>query len=483
MNELVSTINAIVWSPPLVFLCLGTGLYFSIKTRFLQLRHIKEMWRLLFQGKVSDTGISPFQALSMTLAGRVGTGNIAGVATAITFGGPGALFWMWVVAFLGASSAFVESTLGQVYKENINGEYRGGPAFYIEKGLGMKRYAWVFAFVTIISCGLLLPGVQANAIAASMQTAFGLDTGVTAVALALLVGFIIFGGLKRIARFASAAVPFMAIAYVGVALVIILLNITQVPAMLWLIISSALGFNSAFGAILGLAIMWGVRRGVYSNEAGQGTAPHASSAASVSHPAKQGLVQAFSIYVDTLFVCTATGFMLLILGLYNVEAADGSALYTGIAGVGAGSGYVQQAMEMLMPGFGNIFVAVALFFFAFTTVLAYYYIAETNVSYINRYVARPWLSLVLKFSVIGAVVYGTLRTAELAWGLGDIGVGLMAWLNIAAILMLRKPAFDCLHDYEAQKALGVDPVFNPRALGIKDAEYWEKRLEAKESLE
>jgi AGCS family alanine or glycine:cation symporter len=483
MNELVSTINAFVWSPPLVFLCLGAGLYFSLKTRFLQLRHFKEMWRLIFQSKISEVGISPFQALSMTLAGRVGTGNIAGVATAITFGGPGALFWMWVVAFLGASSAFVESTLGQVYKEKINGEYRGGPAFYIEKGLGMKRYAWVFAFVTIISCGLLLPGVQANAIANSMQTAFGVDTTYTAAALALLVGFIIFGGLKRIARFASAAVPFMAIAYIGVALVIILLNITQVPAMLWLIISSALGFNSAFGAILGLAIMWGVRRGVYSNEAGQGTAPHASSAASVSHPAKQGLVQAFSIYVDTLFICTATGFMLLILGLYNVEAADGTAMYTGVAGVAAGQGYVQQAMETLMPGFGNIFVAVALFFFAFTTVLAYYYIAETNVSYINRYVARPWLSLVLKFAVIGAVVYGTLRTAELAWGLGDIGVGLMAWLNIAAILMLRKPAFDCLHDYEAQKALGVDPVFNPHALGIKDAEYWEKRLEAKESLE
>jgi len=260
MNELVSTINAFVWSPPLVFLCLGTGLYFSIKTRFLQLRHFKEMWRLIFQSKVSDSGISPFQALSMTLAGRVGTGNIAGVATAITFGGPGALFWMWVVAFLGASSAFVESTLGQVYKESINGEYRGGPAFYIEKGLGMKRYAWVFAFVTIFSCGLLLPGVQANAIADSMQTAFGLDTSVTAVALALLVGFIIFGGLRRIARFASAAVPFMAIAYVGVALVIVLLNITQVPAMLWLIITSALGFISAFGGIPGLAIMWGVRR-------------------------------------------------------------------------------------------------------------------------------------------------------------------------------------------------------------------------------
>ena len=483
MNEIVTAINAVVWSPALVFLCLGTGLYFSVRTRFLQLRHFREMIRLIFQGKVSETGISPFQALSMTLAGRVGTGNIAGVATAITFGGPGALFWMWVVAFLGASSAFVESTLGQVYKEKLNDEYRGGPAFYIEKGLGMKRYAWVFAFVTILSCGLLLPGVQANAIAGSLQTAFGLDTRITAAGLALLVAFIIFGGLTRIANFASAAVPFMAIAYIGVALFIILINIDRVPAMLWLILSSALGFNSAFGAILGLAIMWGVRRGVYSNEAGQGTAPHASSAASVSHPAKQGLVQAFSVYVDTLFICSATGFMLLILGLYNVEGPGGSALYTGVAGVGAGAGYVQQAMEMLMPGFGNIFVALALFFFAFTTVLAYYYIAETNVSYINRYVARPWLSLLLKFAVIGAVVYGTLRTAELAWGLGDIGVGLMAWLNIAAILLLRKPAFACLADYEAQKALGVDPVFNPHALGIKDAEYWERRLEARESLE
>ncbi len=202
MNEFVSAVNAVVWSPALVFLCLGAGLYFSVRTRFLQLRHFREMIRLIFQGKVSETGISPFQALSMTLAGRVGTGNIAGVATAITFGGPGALFWMWVVAFLGASSAFVESTLGQVYKEKINDEYRGGPAFYIEKGLGMKRYAWVFAFVTIISCGLLLPGVQANAIAGSLQTAFGLDTRITAAALALLVGFIIFGGLTRIANFA-----------------------------------------------------------------------------------------------------------------------------------------------------------------------------------------------------------------------------------------------------------------------------------------
>ncbi len=483
MNELFNSINAIVWSPALVFLCLGAGLYFSVRSRFLQLRHFKEMIRLIFQGKVSETGISPFQALSMTLAGRVGTGNIAGVATAITFGGPGALFWMWVVAFLGASSAFVESTLGQIYKEKIDGEYRGGPAFYIEKGLGMKRFAWVFAFTTIISCGLLLPGVQANAIASSVGTAFDVNTPVTAVLLAVLLGFIIFGGLRRIAKFASAVVPFMAIAYIGVALFIVLINIQLVPHMLWLIVSSALGLDSAFGAILGLAVMWGVRRGVYSNEAGQGTAPHASSAASVSHPAKQGLVQAFSVYVDTLFVCTATGFMLLITGLYNVESPTGEALYTGVAGVGAGPGYVQTALEGLMPGFGNIFVAIALFFFAFTTILAYYYIAETNISYINRVVARPWMSTVLKFAVIAAVVYGTINTAETAWGLGDTGVGLMAWLNIFAILMLQRPAFACLDDFEKQKAEGKDPVFSPAALGIHNAEYWVERLEAQESVE
>src|SRR3989338_5786657 len=423
MNELVNPINGVIWSPALIYLCLGVCLYFSLRGRFLQVRHLKEMIKLMFGGKTDEHGVSSFQALTMTLAGRVGTGNIAGVATAITFGGPGALFWMWVVAFLGASSAFVESTLGQVYKEKINDEYRGGPAFYIEKGLGIKWFAWTFAFTTILACGLLLPGVQANAIAGSINTAFNIDTRITAVALALLLGFIIFGGLRRIANFASAVVPFMAIAYVGVALIIILLNITQVPAMIVLIFRSAFGFDPAFGAILGLAIMWGVRRGVYSNEAGQGTAPHASSAASVSHPAKQGLVQAFSVYADTLFICSATGFMLLITGLYNVEGPTGEAMYTGVMGVGAGPGYVQTAMENLMPGIGNIFVATALFFFAFPTIIAYYYIAETNISYINRTIALPWMNSLLKVGIIGAVVYGTLRTAELAWGLGDIGVG------------------------------------------------------------
>ena len=472
MNELVSAINGVIWSPALIFLCLGVGLYFSLRSRFLQLRHIKHMITLMFQGGATDAGVSSFQALTMTLAGRVGTGNIAGVATAITFGGPGALFWMWVVAFLGASSAFVESTLGQVYKEKINGEYRGGPVFYIEKGLGVKWYAWLFAIVTIFSCGLLLPGVQANSIAASLDIAFGLNPNVTAAILAVLLSFIIFGGVKRIASFSSMVVPFMALGYIIVACVIIAINIEKLPAVILLIWKSAFGLEAGFGAILGQAIMWGVKRGVYSNEAAQGTGPHASSAAAVSHPVKQGLVQAFSVYIDTLFVCSATGFMLLITGLYNVQGVDGAALYTGIAGVAAGPGYVQTAMESMMPGFGNYFVAIALFFFAFTTIIAYYYIAETNIAYINRKIHRPWLTFLLKLCLMASTVYGTIRTADLAWGLGDIGVGLMAWLNIIAIVLLHKKAFASLKDYETQNAQGIDPQFDPVRLGIKNADYW-----------
>lgn len=475
MEELVNAINGVVWSPALIYLCLGVGLYFSLRTRFLQLRHFKEMLRLMFNRQSSSAGVSSFQALAMTLAGRVGTGNIAGVATAITFGGPGTMFWMWLVAFLGASSAFIESTLGQVYKEKIDGQYRGGPAFYIEKGLGMKWYAWLFAITTVVATGVLLPGIQANSIANSMQSAFGVAPTVTAAVLAIMLGFIIFGGVKRIAVFAGAVVPFMALGYIIVACVVIALNIEQLPGVLGLIFKSAFGFEAGMGAVLGFAIQWGVKRGIYSNEAGQGTGPHASSAAVVSHPAKQGLVQAFSVYIDTLFVCSATAFMLLITGQYNVQGPDGAALYTGIAGVAAGPGYVQTAMESIMPGFGSVFVALALFFFAFTTIIAYYYIAETNIAFINRKAGRPWLVFALKVGLMAATVYGTVKTADLAWGLGDIGVGLMAWLNIIAIILMQKPALACLRDYEAQKAQGVDPVFHPEKLGIANAAYWAGR--------
>ncbi|MCF7223384.1 alanine/glycine:cation symporter family protein [Marilutibacter chinensis] len=478
MEALVTALNDIIWSKALIYLCLGAGLYFSIRSRFMQVRGFGEMLRLLFRGQSSSAGVSSFQALAMSLSGRVGTGNIAGVATAITFGGPGAVFWMWVVAFLGASTAYVESTLAQIYKEkDDNGQYRGGPAYFIEKAMGQKWYAWLFALVTVIATGLLLPGVQANSIAQSMNTAWNVPTWATALVVVAALGFIIFGGVKRIAHFAQVVVPFMAVAYMIIAVVIVSMNAQMVPDMVALIFNSAFGREAAFGAVLGLAVEWGVKRGIYSNEAGQGTGPHAAAAAEVSHPAKQGYVQAFSVYVDTLLVCSATAFLILSTGMYNVQGPDGTMLVNELPGVEAGPGYAQAAVETALQGFGAPFVALALLFFAFTTIVAYYYMAETNIAYINRKAHRPWLTLLLRVGIMAAVAYGAIKSAALAWGLGDIGVGLMAWLNIIAILILQKPAFLALRDYERQKRAGLDPVFDPDALGIRNAGFWQRRID------
>lgn len=476
VEQFINVLNGWIWSPPLIWLCLGAGLYFSLRTRFMQVRSFREMLRLMFRGKQSESGVSSFQALAMSLSGRVGTGNVAGVATAIAFGGPGAVFWMWMVAFLGASTAYIESTLAQIYKEkDDNNQYRGGPAYYIEKAMGHKWYAWLFALATIIATGFLLPTVQANGIAAGMETAWGIPPTVTAACVVVALGFIIFGGVRRIATFAQIVVPFMAMGYMLVALVILFLNVDQVPAVVSLILRSAFGAEAAFGAILGLAIEWGVKRGIYSNEAGQGTGPHAAAAAENNHPAEQGYVQAFSVYVDTLLVCSATAFMILSTGMYNVIGPDGAAIVSNLPGVSGGPGFAQNAVESVMPGFGKAFVALALLFFAFTTIVAYYYMAETNIAYINRKAHRPWMMLLLRFGMLATVTYGTVRTAEMAWALGDIGVGLMAWLNIVAILILQKPALLALRDYEKQKEAGIEPRFDPEALGIRHAEFWRKR--------
>ncbi len=474
MEALINGLNDLIWSQALIYLCLGTGIFYTLATRFLQLRHLKDMVKLMFQGKSSEAGVSSFQALSLALSGRVGTGNIAGVATAIAYGGPGAVFWMWLIAFLGSGSAFVEATLGQVYKTKQDGQFRGGPAYYIEKGLKMKWYAVLFAIVTVIATGVLLPGVQANSIAAGMNNAFGIDTTVTGIVLIVVLAAIIFGGIKRIAGVAQVVVPFMAIGYIIVALIVVIANFSKLPDVISLIFSSAFGTDAAFGGILGAAIAWGVKRGIYSNEAGQGTAPHAAAAAEVSHPAKQGLVQAFSVYIDTLFVCTATAFMILVTGMYNVKPDGMDPIVNNLGDLKPGPGYTQQAVESVIPGFGAPFVAIALLFFAFTTIMAYYYMAETNLAYINQKVKRVWTEYVLKIAILIVVFYGSVKTAEFAWTLGDIGVGGMAWLNLIAILLLTKPALKVLKDYEMQKKEGKDPVFDPVKLGIKDAEFWEK---------
>lgn len=503
MEGIVSALNNIIWSPALIYLCLGAGLFYSIMTRFVQLRLFKEMLRLLFRGKPDNDGISSFQALAVSLAGRVGMGNIAGVAAAIGFGGPGAVFWMWVVAFLGASTAYVESTLGQIYKERdvLTGEYRGGPAYYFERALGQKWYGILFAISSIIACGVFLPGVQANGVVnavaqvageGSIVNFMGMEVGsVRLIALGIILvvlGFIIFGGIKRIANFAEYAVPFMALGYIILAVLIMFTNFSKVPEVFGMIIGDAFTAQAGFGAAIG----WGVKRGVYSNEAGQGTGPHAAAAAAVDHPSQQGLVQAFSVYVDTLFVCSATAFMILSTGMYNIQGnlPDGQFIVQNVPADTAISSpsFTQMAMQSVYGTFGDSFIAIAVFFFAFTTILAYYYIAEVNISYLTRFMGKGASKtglFVVKLVIMFMVAYGALNTSGYIWGLGDVGVGLMAWLNIIGIIIIffvAKPTLTMLKDYEAQLKAGGGTsakrfVFDPRKFGIKNATYWEERYE------
>ena len=498
MEGFISALNGIIWRPSLIYLCLGAGLFYSILTRFAQVRHFKEMCKLLLNNSESDKGISSFQALAVSLSGRVGVGNIAGVAAAIGFGGPGAIFWMWVVAFLGASTAYAESTLGQIYKVEENGQYRGGPAYYFERCLGWRWLGIVFALSAIIGCGIFLPGVQANAVGNAVTQIFGDGNMVVtsfgevgtykliALAVILIVlAFIIFGGIKRIAHFTQIVVPFMALGYIVMALIVVFLNLDKVPGVFNLILSDAFSAQAGFGAAIG----WGVKRGIYSNEAGQGTGPHAAAAAEVEHPAQQGLVQAFSVYVDTLFVCTATALMILITKQYNVagELPAGQFIVQNVdAATEIGSAaFTQMALLSVFGNFGQVFVGLALFFFAFTTILAYYYITETNVAYLNRVFNNKLPVVLFKLLLMFMVAYGTVNSAGYIWNIGDIGVGLMAWVNVVGILaifFMYKPTMRCLRDYEEQKKNGGPISFDPVRLGIKNATFWENKL-AKQQAE
>lgn len=475
MHAVIDKIYNIIWSDVLVYFCLLTGIYFTIRFRFPQLTLVPEMLRLLFKGKSSSKGISSFQAFSLAISGRVGTGNIAGVATAIGMGGPGAVFWMWVIAFLGSASAIVEATLGQMYKEVNDGEYRGGPAFYILKGLNSKTFAWTFAIVTIVSTGFLLPSVQSNSISIAAQSAFNISPIFTGIFLAGLLAIIIVGGVKRISKVAEYVVPFMAGAYIIMALVIIGINFTQIPAIFTLIIKSALNLESGFGAVAGTAIAWGVKRGIYSNEAGQGTAPHAAAAAEVSHPIKQGLVQGFSVYVDTLFVCTATALMILFTGQYNIVDPAGGFIVENLPSIEMGPAYTQYAVSHHFPTIGGPFIALSLTFFAFTTIMAYYYIAETNISFIVRKSNKVWIVWILRILILSSVYMGCISTAESAWILGDIGVGLMAWLNLIAIILLHRKVIRLFDDYNLQKKNKKDPVFDNNRFKFPNMDTWFNR--------
>ena len=478
IESISQTLSSWVWSPALVVLCLCSALYFSIRTRFVQVRRFGEMAKLLFYtDKTQKTGISSFQAFAIALSGRVGTGNIVGVATAIGYGGPGAIVWMWIIAFLGAGSAFVEATLAQIYKEDHKGQFRGGPSYYIEKGLRCKWLAVLFAVCSLIACGLLLPPVQSNGIAIAFANSVHVAPVYVGVAVAGVLGLVIIGGVTRIAKVAQIVAPFMALLYIILAIVVLICNYSVIPSVLSDMLKGAVGTHEIFGGIIGSTIAWGVKRGIYSNEAGQGTGPIVAGAAKVSHPVKQGLVQAFSVYVDTLLVCTATAVMIMAVKTYNVmDANTGEVLFASSYNLGAPDvSYTATAIGTLLDAdLGNIIVAVALAFFAFTTIMAYYYYAETSLVYLfgngRKEHAAIW---VLRICILVAVIFGSVKEARVAWNVGDIGVGAMAWINIIVILLLSPQALRTLKDYERQQKEGREPEFNPRKLDIRNADFWD----------
>jgi AGCS family alanine or glycine:cation symporter len=399
---------------------------------------------------------------------------------AIALGGPGAVFWMWLIAFVGAGTAYAETALGQIYKEEIDGNYRGGPAYYILKGLKNRYFAMAFALVTIFSLGVLLPGVQSNAICEAFYNAFTIDKRITAGFVVALLSVVIFGGVKRLAKVAEYVTPFMAIGYLLIAGIILILNYQQIPAMFALIFKSAFGFEPAMSGMLGAAISTGVKRGVFSNEAGQGCAPHAAAACEVSHPAQQGLVQAFSVYVDTLLVCSATALMILSTDMYNVYDSTGNVVFSGgglpLSMNEYGPVYTQLAVDATIPGFGSAFVAVTLFFFAITTLISDYFQAESNVYFIFRKKnTAVYMVNFLRMAVLIVAFFTAINTMTLAWDLADIGVGIMAWFNLIALAFLHKTTLKTFADFEKQRKSGIaHPVFRSKETGIENAKEWEK---------
>ena len=456
MDNIVSTVNKIVWNPGLVALLLVAGLYFSIRTRMVQVRCFGLMYRSLFGKRSGTEGISSFEAFCIALSGRVGTGNIVGVATAIAFGGPGAVFWMWVVAFFGASTAFVESTLAQMYKFRHASGYRGGPFCFIEKGLGQRWLGVLFAIVTIIGCGFCLTMVQSNGVSMAVQNSFPVSPWISGLVLAAVLGVVIVGGVKRIAKVATIVTPFMALGYIVLSLIVVAFHINDVPAVLGSIFNEAFGINPVCGGIIGSTIAMGVKRGIFSNEAGQGTGAIVSGAADVRYPAQQGLAQSFSVYVDTLFVCTATALMILTSGTYNViDSSTGAMLLENAPELGNNyAGFTQSAVDTVFAGFGSEFVSIAMVFFVFSTIMAYYFYAESSILYLfnGRNTRKEKLVIrVFQAIMLVAVVIGAVREADVVWQFGDIGVGLMAWFTVIAILILCPKAIQALKDFEKLK--------------------------------
>ena len=448
--EILNTVNDILWTYILIAVLLAAAVWFTIRTRGVQFRMFMEMLRLLCSsGKRENAdgadrrhSVSSFQAFAVSIASRVGTGNLAGVATAIAVGGPGAVFWMWVIALLGASSAFVESTLAQLFKTKASDSFRGGPAYYIQKGMGKRWFAIVFALLISLTFGLAFNSVQANTITAALDKSFGLPVYPVGVGLAVMTAVVIWGGIHRISRFSEIAVPVMAGLYILLAIVILVMSAGKIPYVLQAIVTDAFSGDSVVGGGLGMTIMMGVKRGLFSNEAGEGSAPNVAATAAVSHPVKQGLIQTFAEYTDTLLICTCTAIIILCSGVYT----------SGESGIRL----TQLSLESEIGAAGSAFVSVAVFFFAFTSIVSNYYYGETNLRFIKD---SDTAVNVYKFAVSAMVFTGAVTSLDLAWGLADIFMGLMTLVNLTALAFLWKYAVILLKDYEQQKRLGRNPVY------------------------
>ena len=426
LNNWINGVNDILWSYILIIMLLGCAVWFTIKSRFVQFRMIGEMIRLLGdsagKGEKGEKHISSFQAFAVSLASRVGTGNLAGVATAVAIGGPGSVFWMWLIALLGSSSAFVESTLAQLYKEKGKDSFIGGPAYYMLHGLGLRWMGVLFAVLISITFGFAFNSVQSNTICAAWEGAFGIDHAWIGAILTVLTLIVIFGGIQRIARVSSIVVPVMALGYIALALGIVLFNITRLPAVIETIQSNAFGWEQAIGGSVGAALMQGIKRGLFSNEAGMGSAPNVAATAHVSHPVKQGLIQALGVFTDTLIICTCTAFIILFSG----APLDGS-----INGVQL----TQQALSNEVGSIGSTFVALAILLFAFSSIIGNYYYGEANIRFIT---SKRSVLFIYRILVGGMVMFGALASLDLAWSLADVTMGLMTICNLD-IFIEQKP--------------------------------------------
>lgn len=447
--NMLNGINNILWSYILIALLLGCALYFTIRSRFVQFRMIGEMIRLLGdavpKGKKGETKhISSFQAFMISLAGRIGTGNLAGVATAITVGGPGAVFWMWLIALFGSASAFIESTLAQLYKRKAKDGYIGGPAYYMLYGLGKRWMGVLFAVLITITFGMAFQSVQSNTICAAWLKAFDINTTVMGIILTVATLLIIFGGVHRIAKVSEIIVPFMALGYLILAIVVIAINITHLPDVLLTIIKSAFGWGQAIGGGMGAAMMQGIKRGLFSNEAGEGSAPNAAATAYVTHPVKQGLIQALGVFTDTLVICSCTAFIILVSGVPISSSLNGVQL-------------TQEALSSQIGQLGNPFVAIAIFLFAFSSIIGNYYYGESNIRFMT---GNKTVLTVYRLFSSGMVMWGALMTLDFAWSMADFTMAMMTACNLTAIIMLSKQAFFLLEDYRAQKKKSIkSPTF------------------------